>query len=132
MLDRDSVDIIWIAKGRTNISEGKTSREVLKAYYDEKYGPNDRELEAMHHLVKYAFYDLIDNYEKPSMLMRLYEDMDRLLDTLEPNLNIVERQIECMMSAMRMCNVRKNGEYINGFSPDNDSYLQIKEMSEYD
>ena len=132
MLDRDSVDIIWIAKGRTNISNDKTSREVLKAYYDEKYGPNDRELEAMHHLVKYAFYDLIDNHEKPSVLMRLYEDMDRLLDTIEPDINIVERQIECMMSAMRMCNVRKNGEFINGFIPAYDFELQIKEVSEYD
>ena len=132
MLDRDSVDIIWIAKGKTNISNDKTSREVLKAYYYENYGPNDRELEAMHHLVKYAFYDLIDNHEKPSILMRLYEDMDRLLDTIEPDINIVERQIECMMSAMRMCNVRKNGEFINGFIPAYDFELQIKEVSEYD
>ena len=51
--------------------------------------------------------------------------MDRLLDTLEPSINITERQIECMMAAMRMCNVRKNGEFINGFSPDYDFELQI-------
>lgn len=132
MLDRDSVDIILIAKGRTNISEHKTCREVLKAYYDEKYGPNDRELEAMHHLVKYAFYDLLDNHEKPSTLMRLYEDMDRLLDTIEPTVSTVGRQIECMMSAMRMCNVRKNDEFINGFSPDHIFELQIKEGSNND
>ena len=115
MLDRGSIDIIWIAKGRTNISNDKTSREVLKAYYDEKYGPNDRELEAMHHLVKYAFYDLIDNHKKPSILMRLYEDMDRMLYILDPDISTAERQIECMMSAMRLCSVKKHGEFINGF-----------------
>lgn len=132
MLNKDSVDIIWIAKGNTNISNDKTSREVLKHYYYEKYGPNDRELEAMHHLVKYAFYDLIDNHEKPSVLMRLYEDMDRLLDILGPDINIAERQIECMMSAMRLCNVRKNGEFINGFSAYYDFELQILEGSNND
>ena len=125
MLNKDSIDIIWIAKGRTNISDNKPCREVLNAYYDEKYGPSDRDLEAMHHLVKYAFYDLIDIHEKPSILMRLYEDMDRMLYILDPDISTAERQIECMMSAMRLCSVKKHGEFINGFQATDMIDLQI-------
>ena len=119
MMSSDTLNIIKLCKGRhSRHDEGLSSYEALKQYYIDQYCiyADHFEIIGLHALVKRAFYDLIDHVDRPSNLLRSFEDAMRIYQTM--NFSEYDIATASMVSAMGMIQVRDNCEYINGFNDD--------------
>ena len=122
MMDYETFDIIKICKGRHNrSSENLSAYQALKQYYIDVYClyPDSFEEHGLETMVKRAFYDLIDHVDRPSNLLRTFEDAMRIYSQTSLQIDVSTLS---MISAMTLIQVRRNGEYINGF---NDSILGV-------
>ena len=122
MMDYETLDIIKICKGRHNRnSENLSAYQALKQYYIDVYClyPDSFEEHGLETMVKRAFYDLIDHVDRPSNLLRTFEDAMRIYNQISLQIDVSTLS---MISAMTLIQVRRNDEYINGF---NDSILGV-------
>ena len=117
MMNSDTLSVIKICKGRhSRHEEGLSHYEALKKHYMDVYCiyPDCYEEIGLEAMVKRAFYDLIDHVDRPSNLLRSFEDVMRIYQTM--NFNEYDISTASMVSAMGMIQVRANdGSYMNGF-----------------
>lgn len=117
MMSSDTLSVIKICKGRhSRHEEGLSQYEALKQHYIDVYCiyPDCYEEIGLEAMVKRAFYDLIDHVDKPSNLLRSFEDAMRIYQAM--NLKEYDISTASMVSAMSMIQVRANdGSYRNGF-----------------
>ena len=119
MMNSDTLSVIKICKGRhSRHEEGLSHYEALRQHYIDVYCiyPDCYEEIGLEAIVKRAFYDLIDHVDRPSNLLRSFEDAMRIYQTM--NFSEYDIATASMVSAMGMIQVRANGEYINGFNDD--------------
>lgn len=119
MMDYETLNVIKICKGRhTRKDEGLSYYEALKQHYIDVYCiyPDCYEEIGLESMVKRAFYDLIDHVDRPSNLLRSFEDAMRIYQTM--NFSDYDIATASMISAIGMIQVRRGGEYINGFNDD--------------
>ena len=117
MICSETLDIIKICKGHhTRNEEGLSTYDALKQYYIDVYCiyPDYYEEIGLEAMVKRAFYDLIDHVDRPSNLLRSFEDAMRIYQAM--NFREYDISTASMVSAMGMIQVRANdGSYMNGF-----------------
>ena len=117
MMNSDTLTIIKICKGRHNRhNECLSDYEALKQYYIDVYCiyPDCYEEIGLEAMIKRAFYDLIDHVDRPSNLLRSFEDAMRIYQSM--NFKEYDISTASMISAMTMIQVRANdGSYVNGF-----------------
>ena len=117
MMNSDTLSVIKICKGRhSRHEEGLTHYEALKQHYIDIYCiyPDCYEEVGLEAMVKSAFYDLIDHADRPSSLLRSFEDAMRLYQVM--NFHDYDISTAAMISAISMIQVRANdGSYMNGF-----------------
>ena len=119
MMNSETLDVIKICKRHhTRHNENISDYEALKQYYIDQYCiyPDHFETIGLHALVKRAFYDLIDHVDKPSNLLRAFEDAMNMYQVMEFNEYAID--LAAMISALTMVQVRDKGNYINGFNDD--------------
>ena len=119
MMNSDTLSVIKICKGRhSRHEEGLNHYEALRQHYIDVYCiyPDCYEEIGLEAMVKRAFYDLIDHVDRPSNLLRSFEDAMRIYQTM--NFSEYDIATASMVSAMGMIQVRDNCEYINGFNDD--------------
>ena len=117
MMNSDTLSVIKICKGRHSRHEESLSHyEALRQHYIDVYCiyPDCYEEIGLEAMVKRAFYDLIDHVDRPSNLLRSFEDAMRIYQTMK--FQEYDISTASMVSAMGMIQVRANdGSYINGF-----------------
>ena len=117
MMNADTLSVIKICKGRhSRHEEGLSHYEALRQHYIDVYCiyPDCYEEIGLEAMVKRAFYDLIDHVDRPSNLLRSFEDAMRIYQTMK--FQEYDISTASMVSAMGMIQVRANdGSYMNGF-----------------
>lgn len=119
MMSSETLDVIKICKRHhTRREENISDYEALKQYYIDQYciHPDCFEEIGLHGLVKRAFYDLIDHADRPSTILRSFEDAMNMYNHMHFSEYSVD--LAAMISALTMVQVRYKGDYINGFNDD--------------
>lgn len=119
MMSSETLDVIKICKRHhTRSKEDISDYEALRQYYIDQYCiySDHFEIIGLHALVKRAFYDLIDHADRPSNILRSFEDAMNMYQVMEFNEYAID--LAAMISALTMVQVRRGGEYINGFNDD--------------
>lgn len=119
MMCSETLDVIRICKGHhTRREEGLSDYEALKQYYIDQYCIWDDCYEeiGLRALVKRAFYDLIDHADRPSNILRSFEDAMNIYNQMRFTEYSVD--LASMISTLTLVQVRYKGDYINGFNDD--------------
>lgn len=85
MMSSDTLSVIKICKGRhSRHEEGLSQYEALKQHYIDVYCiyPDCYEEIGLEAMVKRAFYELIDHVDRPSNLLRSFEDAMRIYQAM--------------------------------------------------
>ena len=116
MMCSETLDIIKICKGHhTRKEEGLTAYAALKQYYIDQYCLYAEHYDeiGLHAMVKRAFYNYLDHADRPSIVLTDFEDAMNHFNCI----HFIDYSVDlaAMISALTVCRVRYNGEYINGF-----------------